>query len=78
MKLGFSVVESPIKKKEQSIMKSIEKTAKTVRIIKNLHSNEEMQEKGKRFVAHKQLFLSLDDVLRLESEKQKQTELLIN
>jgi hypothetical protein len=59
-------------------MKSIEKTTKTVRIIKNLHSNEEMQEKGKRFVAHKQPFLSLDDVFRLESEKQKQTELVIN
>jgi hypothetical protein len=59
-------------------MKSIEKTTKTVRIIKNLHSKEEMQEKGKRFVAHKQPFLSLDDVFRLESEKQKQTELVIN
>ncbi len=62
-------------------MKSIEKksqTAKTVRIIKNLHSDEEMQEKGKRFVAHKQPFLSIDDVFRLESEKQKRTELVIN
>jgi hypothetical protein len=59
-------------------MKSIEKTTKTVRIIKNLHSDEEMQEKGKRFVAHKQPFLSLEDVFRLESEKQKQTELVIN
>lgn len=79
MKLGFSVVELPIKKKEKSIMKSIEKkskTAKTVRIIKNLHSDEEMQEKGKRLVAHKQPFLSLDDVFRLESEKQKNSELV--
>jgi hypothetical protein len=69
----------PIKKKEQNIMKSIEKKseiAKTVRIIKNLHSNEEMQKKGERFVAHKQPFLSLDDVFRLESGKQ--TELIIN
>ena len=61
-------------KLEQNIMKSIEKkskTAKTTRIIKNLHSVEEMQEKGKRFVAHKQPLLSLDDVFKLESEKQK-------
>lgn len=60
-------------------MKSIEKKsqiAKTVRIIKNLHSDEEMQEKGKRFVANKQPFLSLDDVFRLESGKQKNSELL--
>ena len=79
MKLGFSVVELQIKKKEQSIMKSIEKkskTAKTTRIIKNLHSVEEMDEKGKRFIAHKQPFLSLDDVFRLESEKQKHSELV--
>lgn len=58
-------------------MKSIEKTAKiakTVRIIKNLHSNKEMDEKGKRFVAHKQPFLSLEDVFKLESEKQKKSE----
>ena len=60
-------------------MKSIEKksnTAKTVRIIKNLHSVKEMEEKSKRFVAHKQPFLSLEDVFRLESEKQKHTELV--
>jgi hypothetical protein len=66
-------------KLEKNIMKSIEKKseiAKTVRIIKNLHSNEEMQEKGERFVAYKQPFLSLDDVFRLESGKQ--TELIIN
>ncbi len=60
-------------------MKSIEKksqTAKTVRIIKNLHSDKEMEEKGKRFVAHKQPFLSLEDVFRLESEKQKHSTLI--
>jgi hypothetical protein len=60
-------------------MKSIEKksnTPKTVRIIKNLHSDKEMQEKGKRFVAHKQPFLSLEDVFRLESEKQKHSALI--
>ena len=78
MKLEFSVVESQIKKRGQNIMKSIEKKSNTVRIIKNLHSNEEMQEKGKRFVAHKQPFLSLEDVFRLESEKQKHTDLVIN
>ncbi len=62
-------------------MKSIEKksnTAKTVRIIKNLHSDRELEEKGKRFVAHKQPFLSLEDVFRMESERQKHTELVIN
>lgn len=62
-------------------MKSIEKksqTAKTVRIIKNLHSDKEMQEKGKRFVTHKQLFVSLEDVFRLESEKQKHLALVIH
>ena len=63
-------------KLEQNIMKSIEKKSKTVRIIKNLHSNEEMQEKGKRFVAHKQPFLSLEDVFRMESEKQKNSALI--
>jgi hypothetical protein len=60
-------------------MKSIEKksnTAKTVRIIKNLHSDKEMEEKGKRFVAHKQPFLSLEDVFRLESEKLKHSALI--
>jgi hypothetical protein len=63
----------------QNIMKLIsEKSniAKTVRIIKNLHSDKEMEEKGKRFVAHKQPFLSLDDVFRLEAEKQKHTEFI--
>jgi hypothetical protein len=62
-------------------MKSIQeksKIAKTVRIIKNLHSDKEMEEKGKRFLAHKQPFLSLDDVFRMESEKQKHTELVIH
>ena len=60
-------------------MKSIKEKSeiiKTVMIIKNLHSHKEMEEKGKRFVAHKQPFLSLDDVFRLESEKQKYTELV--
>ena len=60
-------------------MKSIKEKSeiiKTVRVIKNLHSDKEMEEKGKRFVAHKQPFLSLDDVFRLESEKQKYTELV--
>ena len=52
------------------------KTIKTVRVIKNLHSDKEMEQKGKRFVAHKQPFLSLDDVFRLESEKQMHNELV--
>ena len=60
-------------------MKSIKeksKIVKMVRVIKNLHSDKEMEEKGKRFVAHKQPFLSLEDVFKLESEKQKQTVLV--
>ena len=60
-------------------MKSIKEKSeiiKTVRVIKNLHSDKEMEEKGKRFVAHEQPFLSLDDVFRLESKKQKHTDLV--
>ncbi len=54
-------------------MKSIEKKSKTVRVIKNLHTEKEMEDKGKRFVAHAQPFLSLDDIFRLEFEKNKHT-----
>jgi hypothetical protein len=64
-------------KLEQNIMKSIKEKSKTVRLIKNLHSEKEMEEKSKRFVAHKKPFLSLEDVFRLESEKQMNT-LLVN
>ena len=63
-------------KLEKSIMKSIEKKSKITRIIKNLHSVEKMQEKGKRFVAYSQPFLSLDDVHRLESGKQNHSKLV--
>lgn len=62
-------------------MKSIKeksKIVKTVRVIKNLHSDKEMEEKGKRFVAHKYSFLSLDEVFKLESEKQEHTALVIH
>ena len=60
-------------------MKSIKeksKATKTVKVIKNLYADEEMEEKGKRFVAHKQPFLSLEDVFKLESENQKHSELV--
>ena len=57
-------------------MKSIKEKIKIVRINKNLHSDKEMEEKGKRFVAHKQPFLSMNDVFRLESERQKYSELI--
>jgi hypothetical protein len=57
-------------------MKSIKEKSKTVRTIKNLHSEKEMEEKGKRFVAHKKPFLSLEDVFKIESEKQMNTVLV--
>ena len=79
MSFIFLLLPLKITKLGQNIMKSIKEKSeiiKTVRVIKNLHSDKEMEEKGKRFVAHKQPFLSLDDVFRLESEKQKHNELV--